>query len=277
MKTPMTHTAGFSLLELMVVVAIVGVLSSVAIPRYMNYKEKVYAANCLLLRRDIEIQTQSYYFEHEAFTPDFISSYECPRGGVYTWSSSSIDEPDFGQVQCSLHHTSGSQQNQSDIAAGENLIQNFDFNLVDRNVKRWAPVSTSQIDGWDSNTGAIEIWKNGFLGYNSPSGGYIVELDGGRRNSDTISQEVETEAGRIYEVKVTARARTANSSDFSVGWGGEDQGTFSPPTNGWQEYTVKVTGTGDPISLSLSEVAGQSNGLGTLIDSVQVIATDAYE
>jgi len=276
MKKTMTHNAGFSLLELMVVVAIVGVLSSVAIPRYMNYKEKVYAANCLLLRRDIEIQTQSYYFEHEQFTPDFISSYECPRGGVYTWSSSSIKVPEHGQVQCSLHHTSEAQQNQSEIAAGENLVQNFDFNLVDRNVNRWSAVPTSQIDGWDSNTGRIEIWKDGFLGYNSPNGGYIVELDGGR-TSDTISQDVETEAGRIYEVKITARARTANSSDFSVGWGGEAQETFSPPTNGWQEYTVQVTGTGGPISLSLSEVAGQSNGLGTLIDRVQVIATDTYE
>ncbi|VFQ45899.1 type IV pilin protein [Desulfoluna butyratoxydans] len=270
-----THNAGFSLLELMVTVAIVGVLSSIAIPRYLNYKEKVYAANCLLLRRDIETQTQSYYFEHEAFTPDFIDSYQCPRGGVYTWSSSSIEVPEYGQVQCSLHHTSASQV-QSDIPAGENLLDNSTFDSVNRNVKRWAPVPTGRINGWESNTGAIEIWRDGFLGYSSPNGGHIVELDGGRAN-DTISQSVQTEAGRVYEIKITARARRANSSDFSVGWGGDEVETFTPPTNEWKEYTVQVTGTGDPIDLSLSEIAGQSNGLGTLIDKVEVIATDTFE
>lgn len=270
-----THNAGFSLLELMVTVAIVGVLSSIAIPRYLNYKEKVYAANCLLLRRDIETQTQSYYFEHEVFTPEFINSYQCPRGGVYTWSSSSIEVPEYGQVQCSLHHTSASQV-QSDIPAGENLLDNSTFDSVNRNVRRWAPVPTGRINGWESNTGAIEIWRDGFLGYNSPNGGHIVELDGGRA-SDTISQSVETEAGRVYEIKITARARRANSSDFSVGWGGDEVETFTPPTNEWKEYTVEVTGTGDSMDLSLSEIAGQSNGLGTLIDKVEVIATDTFE
>jgi|GEM_PF-619183 len=267
---------GFTLLEIMVVIAIVGVLSSIAIPEYMNYRDKVYAANCLLLRKNIETLTQSHFFDNNVFTPDYINSEECPRGGVYTWVSDSIEVPDYGQVQCSLHYTAGGTPNESDIATGDNLTQNLNFELVDRNVNSWAPVSTDKIPGWNSNTGAIEIWKDGFLGYKSPTGGYIVELDGGRAH-DTISQEVATEAGRVYEVKVMARARTANSSDFSVGWGGQQQATFSPPKNEWKEYTVRVVGTGAPISVSLSEVPGQSNGLGTLVDRVQVIATGEFE
>ncbi|WP_300668664.1 type IV pilin protein [Desulfoluna sp.] len=276
MKKSKKNQAGFSLIELMVVVAIVGVLSSIALPRYMNYREKVYAANCLLLRRDIETRTQGYFFENDVFTPEYITSLQCPRGGVYTWSSSSIEVPGYGQVQCSLHHTSVAHPPQPQVPTGENLIQNFDFDLVDQTISSWAAVSTSKIKGWDSNTGAIEMWKDGFLGYKSPNGGYIVELDGGRA-TDTMSQEVATEAGRIYEVKIMARARTANSSDFSVGWGGEAKGTFSPPTREWTEYTLRVTGTGQPIRLSLSEIPGQSNGLGALIDKVQVIATEAFE
>ena len=275
MRDETARETGFTLLEIVVVIAIMGVLATIALPRYQNYVEKVHAAHCLLLRRNIETLTQAYFFENEVFIKDYIGIEKCPRDGVYTWNIGSSDTPEYGQVQCSLHHiVSGG--NVLQVPTGDNLTQNSNFALSDRKVKRWAPVKTGQIPGWDSNTGAIEMWADGFLGYKSPSGGYIVELDGGRAH-DTISQEIDTEAGRIYEVKVMARARTANSSDFSIGWGGEQQESYSPPTNGWQEYTIKVVGTGGPVSLSLSESANQSNGLGTLIDSVEVIATDAFE
>lgn len=161
------------------------------------------------------------------------------------------------------------------VPAGTNLVSNSGFDLKARTVPSWSAVPTSQIPGWESSTGRIEIWRNGFLGYQSPSGGYIVELDGDRRQ-DTIFQEVETEAGRIYEIKVVARARTAGSSDFSIGWGGETQTTVSPSTGEWQEYKVRVPGDGGAVSLSISEIPGQNNSLGALIDTVEIVATDEF-
>jgi len=48
----------------------------------------------------------------------------------------------------------------------------------------------------------------------------------------------------------------------------------TPEKGKWNEYTIEVVGTGDPMELSISEVEGQIDGPGPLLDDIQVTPTD---
>ena len=87
--------AGFSLLELVIVVAIIGVVTSIALPNLMNAKEKanaeICAANREALRRE-EVMFQernsrpSESIEELAASDDKLYNYiRCPKAGVLFW------------------------------------------------------------------------------------------------------------------------------------------------------------------------------------------------
>lgn len=54
----MGNQQGFTLIELMIVITIIGVLAAVAIPAYNDYSNKARASECLSLVRPIQIATE---------------------------------------------------------------------------------------------------------------------------------------------------------------------------------------------------------------------------
>lgn len=83
---------GFTLIELMVVVVIIGILSSIAIPKFTSVKEKANEASCKCNLRSLGSAEALYYARHSVFTNvgNLATSgtmgnahlLECPTAGV---------------------------------------------------------------------------------------------------------------------------------------------------------------------------------------------------
>lgn len=75
LQTSMTLKArnnqrGFTLIELIIVVAIIGVLAAIAIPQYTNYRMASYVISTASDLRNFKIAFDSYAFEHGTYPDD---------------------------------------------------------------------------------------------------------------------------------------------------------------------------------------------------------------
>lgn len=82
MKTKTSKESGFSLLELMVVVVIIGILTTIAIPAYNGYQVKARQKESLILLSDYFIAAQAAKIEHGGFAGNFTAIGFNPIGRI---------------------------------------------------------------------------------------------------------------------------------------------------------------------------------------------------
>jgi type IV pilus assembly protein PilA len=69
----MKQQNGFTLIELMIVVAIIGILSAIAVPTYFDYIKKAKAVEATVLFSDFKLKTLIYYNESGILPPDMMT------------------------------------------------------------------------------------------------------------------------------------------------------------------------------------------------------------
>jgi prepilin-type N-terminal cleavage/methylation domain-containing protein len=96
--------AGFTLIELMVAILIMGALLSIALPQFASYPEKSRETKCLSNRYHIEQDERIYYLNNNTPSLAIDGRYRCDSGGVYAWLVADPASPDYPRLGCSLHY-----------------------------------------------------------------------------------------------------------------------------------------------------------------------------
>ncbi len=60
--------AGFTIIELLVVMAIIAVLAAIGIPQYGRYKQKAYDRAAQAVLREVAIAMEAYFLDHDSYT-----------------------------------------------------------------------------------------------------------------------------------------------------------------------------------------------------------------
>jgi len=70
MKKMLKNKKGFTLIELMIVVAIIGILAAIAIPNFMNYQCKAKQSEAKTLLGNVRVAQEAYLAEWDTYSED---------------------------------------------------------------------------------------------------------------------------------------------------------------------------------------------------------------
>jgi prepilin-type N-terminal cleavage/methylation domain-containing protein len=105
---------GFTLIELMLVIAMIGVLASIAAPSYLNYAQRARATQCSVDRGEAQNAIVQYYHDYpdteitslqQLIDAGYLpSGFNCPLGGEYVLIPAKSVGSQYPVIACSLHY-----------------------------------------------------------------------------------------------------------------------------------------------------------------------------
>ena len=75
---------GFTLIELMIVIAIIGILAAIAIPQFVSYRHKGYNTKA-------KSELKNYYTACQAYLADVSAANDCAMATIAPWFTHSSD------------------------------------------------------------------------------------------------------------------------------------------------------------------------------------------
>ena len=200
---------GFMLVEMLIVIAVLAALLSIAVPNYVAYTELARTAACLSNRYNIEQDKRSSYMNNEAQSLVIDNRYKCPSSGVYAWLVSDPTQPAFPRVGCSRHYASLP-------VAGNSVNDNFNDGNADgwfKSSNNWKVINGKYYGGVQGvRFGENRTFLEADLGAN-----YTVQVD-----AKLISGSVSGGYGYGIYFGATDYANTLDSYIFQYdpGWQG---------------------------------------------------------
>lgn len=124
----MNRSQGFSLIELMIVVAIIGVLASIAIPNYNEYIQRSRITRAVAALSDMRVKLEQYFQDNRTYVD------ACAAGTVAPLPPAG-DNPDF-TISCpTLTATAFVVQADGDGATASGKMSGFLYNVNQANAK----------------------------------------------------------------------------------------------------------------------------------------------
>jgi len=149
--------------EMVVVIAVIAVLLSIAAPQLATYLEQGRKAKCLSNRYHIEQDERTYYLNNNSLSLAIDSHYQCPSGGTYVWLVSDSASPDYPHVVCSLHYSSISDQGKKNYA----IVLNA--NAMNNTIKEVYASFADYVTDWMSKENKMPVvnYTNGSLSWSA--------------------------------------------------------------------------------------------------------------
>lgn len=103
----MGHSRGFTLVELMMVVVIIGLLAAVLIPRFANSREKAFIATVKSDLRNLAAAEESYFYDNATYALSLaaLSTFRPSTGVTVT-----VNEASMGGWSATAEHPNSSRQ-----------------------------------------------------------------------------------------------------------------------------------------------------------------------
>ena len=105
----MKKNEGFTLIELMIVIAIIGILAAIAIPQFSAYRQRSYNSSANADLRNAATAQEAYYVDKMTYTTvegDLVGTYGLftSKGVVFT-----INSANTSSYNMEAYHTSGNR------------------------------------------------------------------------------------------------------------------------------------------------------------------------
>jgi len=183
---PNNWIRGFMLVEMVIVIALIAALLSIAVPSYVAYTELARAAACLSNRHNIEQDKRASDLNNDAPSLVIDNRYKCPSGGVYAWLVSNQTQSGYPSVACSLHYATAPSQLTSlgstfteITSAMISLINNF-YQKNNRYPRSWGDYVFTDIGlnsaEWAQPVSGIYYKPGGTTVKIRPTDGYAVTM-----------------------------------------------------------------------------------------------------